>query len=81
MDEGLSMVDVELSAAELYKLIEQAIDTGNWDPIGTVPKASCSCNGTGRIGRDTKTNKYVICRCITKQIGFIRSYATNLRRA
>lgn len=61
-----------VSAKELDGLVQRACDTGNWEELGVSPKSNCKCYTQGHIGKNN--GKYVVCRCITRQIAFIRSY-------
>ncbi len=64
----------DVSAAELSGMVQRACDTGNWEEIGVSPKKSCKCFSRGYIGRNSETKKYIICKCITVNLPFIRSY-------
>ena len=48
-----------------HDMLQEAILTGNWIPLGKAPKPSCKkCYGRGHVGRNVDTGKYVPCSCV-----------------
>lgn len=66
----------DVSAEELSNLVQRACETGNWDEVGVSPKKSCKCYSRGYIGKNSEIGKYIICKCITVNVPFIRTYVT-----
>jgi hypothetical protein len=61
-----------VSKEELIGIVQRACATGIWDEVGVRPRHNCKCLERGHLGRSE--GKYVVCRCITRQVAFIRSY-------
>jgi hypothetical protein len=53
--------------------LQKAMLTGDWSDPKVRPKPGCkTCLGRGFAGRNTQTNRYVLCKCILKQLEKIK---------
>jgi hypothetical protein len=60
-------MNVETGEIKRFKTpdeFQEAMATGNWVPVGRMPKASCKkCFGRGHIGANDQ-GRYVACSCV-----------------
>lgn len=71
------MPELEISKADFIRVdrvVQTAIETGDWTPTGVKPKRSCKCNSTGKIGFLVGPQRYLVCKCVAKLWPIILKY-------
>jgi hypothetical protein len=54
---------------QLGMILQLGVRTGQWEITGIAPDKRCSkCYGRGHLGRNTETDQYLLCKCISKQV-------------
>jgi hypothetical protein len=54
---------------QLGMILQLGIRSGQWEITGISPDKRCSkCYGRGHLGRNSETDQYLLCKCISKQI-------------
>lgn len=54
---------------QLGMILQLGVRSGQWEITGITPDKKCNkCYGRGHLGRNSTTDQYLLCKCISKQI-------------